>query len=559
MQGPETDMNRESRKIRFVFLAMAWAGLAALGAAPVLAQVPVDESGNPIAPLEGGTAGEEPTILSADALEELVGPVALYPDDLLAIVLPASTYPLQVVQAARFLERLKDDPSLKPDEEWDESVTALLNYPEVVELMNDDIEWTWRLGEAVVAQQADVISAIEAFRDRAYAAGNLKSDEYQTVSNEDGVIEIDTAKDDVIYVPYYEPERVVVYQPRPVYYYHPQPYPVYYYPYPYGYSFASDYFWGVTTAFTIGWLTDHLHVYHHSYWGHPYYGHPYHNRYYYRRPSLAFFNRYYVYGSHRYWDHRYRDGDYWRPRRYGGARPGYERSRAHYYRDRNRDDWRGDRNRHRNDVQAHDRSNRNGTARWRSNREQGRNRDDDRVGRAREDNEARHSGRRARNRDETTDRNAIRFRSRDERARQGADRRRTAISEDRHRRAPTRAGFAASSQTPPAPATRRAEASTPRRHSGSAAPDRIRQARADNSRRHEPPSRPRRSAEPRTTTPRTHVQRAAPPPSAPSRRDARPSPQRHTAAPAAQAERRSSSKRGSRASKKRGENRSRRH
>ncbi|MFQ6005861.1 MAG: DUF3300 domain-containing protein, partial [Woeseia sp.] len=143
-------MNRESRQIRIVLLAIVSAGLAGLGAAPVLAQVPVDKNGNPIAPLGGGNADEEVTLLSAEALEELVGPVALYPDDLLAIVLPASTYPLQVVQAARFLERLEDDPSLKPDEEWDESITALLNYPEVVELMNDDIEWTWRLGEAVV-------------------------------------------------------------------------------------------------------------------------------------------------------------------------------------------------------------------------------------------------------------------------------------------------------------------------------------------------------------------------------------------------------------------------
>src|SRR5688572_12341099 len=72
-------------------------------------------------------------IASADQLDELVGPIALYPDDLVAIVLPASTYPLQIVQAARLLEERKRDSGLQPDEEWDDSVVALLNYPEVVE------------------------------------------------------------------------------------------------------------------------------------------------------------------------------------------------------------------------------------------------------------------------------------------------------------------------------------------------------------------------------------------------------------------------------------------
>ncbi len=72
-------------------------------------------------------------------------------------------------------------------------------------MLNDDLDWTFRLGEAVVAQQTDVIQAIEAFRDRAYAAGNLKSDEFQVITNDDGVIEISPAQEDVIYVPYYEP------------------------------------------------------------------------------------------------------------------------------------------------------------------------------------------------------------------------------------------------------------------------------------------------------------------------------------------------------------------
>ena len=201
--------------------------IAVLAAAPAAAQVPVDDDGAPLADFESfdfttPAGNEDIPLLTQTELQELVGPIALYPDDLLAIVLPASTYPLQLVQAQRFLEDLEDDPSLKPDESWDDSVIAVLNYPEVVALLNEDLDWTWRLGEAVVAQQADVVGAVEGFRDRAYAAGNLKSDTRQTVARNEGTIEITPVEDDVIYVPYYEPERIVHYQSRPVYHYYPR-------------------------------------------------------------------------------------------------------------------------------------------------------------------------------------------------------------------------------------------------------------------------------------------------------------------------------------------------
>ena len=136
-------------------------------------------------------------------------------------MLPASTYPLRSVQAARFLDERAENPSCKPNNDWDDSVVALLNYPEVVKLMNDDLDWTWRLGDAVINQRADVLDAIQAFRDRAYAAGNLRSDDRQVVANDDGAIAIKPADPEVIYVPYYEPERVVVYQTAPVYHYYP--------------------------------------------------------------------------------------------------------------------------------------------------------------------------------------------------------------------------------------------------------------------------------------------------------------------------------------------------
>lgn len=304
-----------------------------------LAQVPVDEDGNAIPAYsaddldsvnDGKLAPTTDAVLSSTELEELVGPVALYPDDLLAIVLPASTYPLEIVQAARFLEQLETDSSLKPDEEWDDSIVALLNYPDVVRMMDEDIDWTWRLGEAVISQQSDVIAAVEAFRDRAYAAGNLKSDEKQTVSYDEGVIEIVPVSEEIIYVPYYEPEQVVVYQPRPVYHYYPYAYPSYYYPYPVGYNFSSGYFWGVTTAFSIGWSNHYLHVYHPSYWGHPYYGHSYYSHYY-RYPSIGVYNSWYVNNSYRSSRYNYRDGDYWRPRTRAGSRQDEPRVRNYHY------------------------------------------------------------------------------------------------------------------------------------------------------------------------------------------------------------------------------------
>ncbi len=309
---------------------------ALLIALPAYAQVPVDADGQLIGeyePSAGYATGEEDIpLLPPGELEDLVGPIALYPDDLLAIVLPASTYPLQVVQAQRFLEALEDDPSLEPDPDWDDSIVALINYPEVVDLLNEDLDWTWRLGEAVVAQQADVVSAVETFRDRAYAAGNLKSDDYQEVTRDDGIIEITPVNDDIIYVPYYEPARVIVHQPRPVYYYYPRPCPVYYYPYPSGYAFSRGYFWGVTTAFTIGWTTDRLRVYHHSYHGHPYYGRRYWDRWWYRRPSIGIHNRVYIDNSVHISVNRYTRGDYWRPSRHTRLRYTDQRiTRSGYY------------------------------------------------------------------------------------------------------------------------------------------------------------------------------------------------------------------------------------
>jgi hypothetical protein len=232
------------------------AGLAALvaGALVLVAQPPTALAVSP----EGGEAAPAeaaPVALSAAELEQIVGRIALYPDDLVAIILPASTYPVDVVKAARFLPKLEKDKSLQPDPAWHETVVSLLNYPDVLNMMNQDLDWTWALGEAVVNQQADVMDAIQSFRRKTESAGNLHNDDKQTVVVEKEVIKIVQADPQVIYIPQYDPQVVVVRQPATtvVYGYYPTPYPVYYRSYPPGYGFAAGFFFGAAVSYGIGW------------------------------------------------------------------------------------------------------------------------------------------------------------------------------------------------------------------------------------------------------------------------------------------------------------------
>src|ERR1022692_1397117 len=232
------------REVTSVMVIVAFAA-----AAQVQAQAPA-ASGNAVAPPA-----------TPEKLEKLVGPIALYPDDLVAIILPASTNPLQLVQADRFLEKRKTDPKLPIDERWDDSVKALVNYPEVVKQMSGDLDWTADLGEAVVDDQGAVLDAVQAFRRKAEAAGNLKTDAKQNVVVEKEVIKIVPADPQVIYVPQYNPATVVVYSSVPVYGYYPVAYPSYYYPYPPGAALATGLIWGA--AIGAAWNGGHWN----THWG----------------------------------------------------------------------------------------------------------------------------------------------------------------------------------------------------------------------------------------------------------------------------------------------------
>jgi Protein of unknown function (DUF3300) len=201
----------------------------------------------------GDAAGNQSsTLLTAEELNALVAPVALYPDELLAIVLPAATNPIQVIEAQRFLDQRAKDANLQPNEEWDPSVLALINYPEALKKLSDDISWCQDLGNAVLDQQDDVLKAIQAARGSASDAGYLQSNDQVTVVNEGDNITVESKDPEVIYVPQYDPAPVVYnnYTNYPPPYYS-DPYPPYWAP-------AATFFTGmfVGAAFSYGFDWD---------------------------------------------------------------------------------------------------------------------------------------------------------------------------------------------------------------------------------------------------------------------------------------------------------------
>lgn len=227
-------------------------GLAILTA--VAAVVSATHSTHALAQAPAAVVAAAPAV-SSEELEKLVGRIALYPDDLVAIVLPASTNPLQLVQADRFLEKRKATPNAEVDPKWDDAIKSLLNYPEVVKAMSSDLDWTAALGEAVVADQGDVLEAIQAFRRKTQAAGQLQTDSKQVVVVEKEVIKIVPADPQVIHVPQYNPSTVVVQGGNPSWGYYPTPYPVYHYPYAPGAALATGLIWGA--AIGSAWNGNH--------------------------------------------------------------------------------------------------------------------------------------------------------------------------------------------------------------------------------------------------------------------------------------------------------------
>jgi hypothetical protein len=210
--------------------------LALVVAIPVAASAQTADkppaSSSPPQPTGQSLPGAE--LLKPEQLEALVAPIALYPDELLANILAASTYPLEVVQADRWLKAHK---SLKGEElkkevekqSWDNSVKALVSTADVVAMMSDKVDWTKSLGDAMLAQQADVMDAVQRLRTKAYDNKKLVTTKQQKVSvktqeNKQAIV-IESAEPNTIYVPYYDPATVYGAWPY-------EAYPPYYFGYP---------------------------------------------------------------------------------------------------------------------------------------------------------------------------------------------------------------------------------------------------------------------------------------------------------------------------------------
>ena len=190
---------------------------------------------------EVAAAEEAPASIPLEQLESLVAPIALYPDALLAQVLVASTYPLEIMQLQQWLTK---NPDLEGDalaeavaeQPWDPSIQSMAAVPEALERLANDIQWTTELGNAFLAQQSDVMDAVQRMRKKAQDKGSLESNEQQKVETqvveEKTVIVVESANPEVVYVPTYNPTYVY---PPPIY---PYP-PVYYPPYTAGAAFVT--------------------------------------------------------------------------------------------------------------------------------------------------------------------------------------------------------------------------------------------------------------------------------------------------------------------------------
>src|ERR1700739_179680 len=166
-------------------------------------------------PKPAPAAQTEATEFNVEQLDAMLAPIALYPDELLTQTLMASTYPLQVVAAARWLEKdnnkdLKGDglPKALESQNWDPSVKSLVPFPQVIAMMNDNLEWTQQLGYAVATQQAAVLDSVQRLRRQAQSAGSLKTTAQQRVVVEKETIVIQPADTQTVYVPLYNPAEV---------------------------------------------------------------------------------------------------------------------------------------------------------------------------------------------------------------------------------------------------------------------------------------------------------------------------------------------------------------
>lgn len=195
-------------------------------------------------------------VFSQQELDQMLAPIALYPDALLSQILMASTYPLEIVEAARWSAAnpgLNGDQAVQAVEQnnWDPSVKSLVAFPDILKKMEENLEWTERLGEAFLAQQPQLMDTVQNLRQRAMAQGNLRSTDQIFVQPQGQTILIEQVNPELVYVPYYDPN--VVYGP---WWWAAYP-PIYWHPWPGYYArpgFAPGFSWGVGIAVGSGFF-----------------------------------------------------------------------------------------------------------------------------------------------------------------------------------------------------------------------------------------------------------------------------------------------------------------
>src|SRR5271169_662429 len=192
----------------FCFVSIPILQAAHAPASPFRQDQPPSQSQDQVPPQDQGAAYEN---FSPDQLDNLLSPIALYPDPLLAQVFVAATFPDQVEEAARFVRG--DGTTDVDNQSWDVSVRAVAHYPTVVEMMADKIDWTTSLGQAYVNQSTDVSTSVQRLRHLAKNVGNLQTNQQQEVLENDNYIAINPVQPQYIYVPTYDP--AIIYYRRP--------------------------------------------------------------------------------------------------------------------------------------------------------------------------------------------------------------------------------------------------------------------------------------------------------------------------------------------------------
>jgi len=242
------------RTARIIIRGLAWIIIAMLVIPP---GIPAQDSGEP----------EQTDRFKKEELTQMLAPIALYPDSLIAQILMASTYPLEVVEAERWLRQNKElkgdalDEALK-EKTWDPSIKSLCHFPDVLFAMSDKLDQTRKLGDAFLSQEDDVMATIQELRHKAEEQGNLKTTKEQQVIVEREVIRIEPANPEFVYMPVYDP--LYVYGP----WWYPA-YPPYYWYYPPGFIITGGYIsFGLPIFIGVGlfswvwfdWHVHHIHI-----------------------------------------------------------------------------------------------------------------------------------------------------------------------------------------------------------------------------------------------------------------------------------------------------------